>query len=392
MSGNTTDIVDKANRRLQQLQNTLKVNRAASISSENVPLIVLPDDSRVYNRHHSNGDSVITINNAEVLICQITTESAALVISAVGTPFENNELMHLPKYAVIKLTSPHDSRISIPDFWASIYALWTLYHEQEHIPINLSSSIGNYGEILDYLLSSGLGRLRINTQLSYTDKTNNDIIFLVRATFWQGAGMGMRWGNDRGWLRGPYTERAASFPQTHSFTRTSLVITAHPLRPPNPPPGECIYKRFCIPAMKMISFHMFDPDNNLHMETFHRWHNDERVHKGWGERGTMEKHRDYIQKQIADPHVLPIMMSWDDELMGYCELVWIRVGFVPSLRYINTMLTFGLRKIILRLTYRTDLLIMIEVCTYCAVRTNFGGMITVCYISLLSCKYFKNNQ
>ena len=39
----------------------------------------------------------------------------------------------------------------------------------------------------------------------------------------------------------------------------------------------------------------------------------------------MEKHRAYLRALMADPGVLPVMMSWDGELMGYAELVYIKV-------------------------------------------------------------------
>ena len=70
-----------------------------------------------------------------------------------------------------------------------------------------------------------------------------------------------------------------------------------------------------------------------HLAAFHRWHNSDHVNRGWGERGPMEKHRAYIRGLMADPSTLPIMMSWDGELMGYCEMVWTKVSVrapVPS--------------------------------------------------------------
>jgi len=52
------------------------------------------------------------------------------------------------------------------------------------------------------------------------------------------------------------------------------------------------------------------------------------VNKGWGEQGDVEAHRRYVQRAGADAHVLPLMMSWDGELMGYLELTWIRENHV----------------------------------------------------------------
>ena len=63
-----------------------------------------------------------------------------------------------------------------------------------------------------------------------------------------------------------------------------------------------------------------------HLAAFHRWHNSDHVNRGWGERGPLEKHREYVRTLMADPGVLPVMMSWDGELMGYAELVYVKVG------------------------------------------------------------------
>ena len=49
---------------------------------------------------------------------------------------------------------------------------------------------------------------------------------------------------------------------------------------------------------------------------------------GWGEAGSMEKHRAYLAGLIADPAVLPLVMSWDGERMGYTEIVWIKENHV----------------------------------------------------------------
>lgn len=167
-------------------------------------------------------------------------------------------------------------------------------------------------------MTSGLGRKALDLAIPY--------VFLQRATFWQGAGQGPLWGVvERSWLRGIYGFRASTFPNSQSFSRNHLVIAAHPHRPPKPARGECVYRRYCSPVKKTLTLHAIDPDDETHMDAFHRWMNDELVNKGWGEQGSMDKHRKYVQASWADPHILPLLMSWNGELMGYTELTWIKV-------------------------------------------------------------------
>lgn len=310
-------MLEKALHRLQAVQFTLE-------QSSTKPILLLPDDTPVYVYPISDNCWKIRLGQEVVMRYQFLDQDAKLVLAAVGTEHESSN-PH-PAYRVIKLLPEEPNPrtpIATRDFWGIIYALLAQYHEQEHIPIVLSNDLVNEIELRRYLLNSGLGRQKLRS-LPFAEGDGEEI-FLTRATFWQGAGTGPQWGNDRGWLRGDYGYFAAAFPATQSFTRNERVITTHPLRPPKPPANYCVYKRYCVPVRKMFAFHMIDWRNKTHMETFHRWHNSERVSKGWGENGTMEHHIEYVKKQIEDPHVLPMVMSWDGELMGYVELTWIKV-------------------------------------------------------------------
>jgi hypothetical protein len=48
----------------------------------------------------------------------------------------------------------------------------------------------------------------------------------------------------------------------------------------------------------------------------------------WGERGSLETRREYVEQLIADSNVLPCMLSWDGELMGYVEIVFVKEDHV----------------------------------------------------------------
>ena len=121
----------------------------------------------------------------------------------------------------------------------------------------------------------------------------------------------------------------SSFPHTQTFTRNSKVIAQHPRRPWKAPTGTIVYRRFCTEVEKVLEFHVVDPDDAGDLNAFHKWMNDERVNSGWGERGDLGKHREYLEEVLIDPSVLPLIMCWDGERMGYCEIVWIKVNSVP---------------------------------------------------------------
>lgn len=271
----------------------------------------------------------ILVDNVPVCTYQSLDRTAALVISAVGTPHER-AATHVPSYPVLEIHPPVARlEITVQDTWAIIYALFVRHHERETIPVMLSPEMENRADLGAYILRSGLGRTALSKQADADD------LFLSRAAFWQGAGT--HGYHPRGWLP-PLTSltrhAVTPFPSVQSFTRTPLVISAHPLRPPKPLPGEVLYRRFCPKVKQMLEFTYFDvgQDGQVtpHLEAFHKWHNDDRVNKGWNERGSLEQHRRYVHGVMNDPAVLPIMMSWDGELMGYLEIVYVKVRRYPG--------------------------------------------------------------
>ncbi|RDX54639.1 hypothetical protein OH76DRAFT_1398017 [Lentinus brumalis] len=308
----------------------------ASSSSAWRRILVLPDDAPAEVQESGNTTKV-AIGGTVVGAYRTLPRSLALVISAIGTPFEN-AADHVPKFPLLELLPPSavqagaSTSISIADLWGVLYVLHTLHHVQENVPAVLSPTIANAAELETYLLHSGLARKR-HTLLGDTSSARDPELFLLRETFWQGAGTVNF--HMRGWLRGHAAFLAgAPFPYTQSFTRTPLVIAAHPLRPPKPRPGEVVYRKFWPNIGQMLEFTCVDlggdgdDEVSEHLATFHRWHNSDHVNRGWGERGPIEKHRKYLRELIADPAVLPVMMSWDGELMGYAELVYIKENHV----------------------------------------------------------------
>ncbi|KAG9311205.1 acyl-CoA N-acyltransferase [Chiua virens] len=310
--------------RLQAVQNALS-NR----SSRDVDVFLLPDKTKVNVQSVGSSEkSGILVDNVQVCTYEALSRTAVLLLSSVGTPHEHTAT-HVPNYPVLEIRPPSSRKITIQDTWAIIYALFVRYHERETIPIVFSAEIDNRTDLCTYILRSGLGRTALSKH------AEEDDLFLSRAAFWQGAGT--HGYHLCGWLppSTSLTRYAASpFPSVQSFTRTPLVIAAHPLRPPKPLQGEVLYRRYCPTVGQTLEFTYFDvgEDSQVtpHLEAFHKWHNDDRVNSGWNERGSLEQHRKYVYGVLNDPAVLPMIMSWDGKLMGYLEIVYIKENHVSA--------------------------------------------------------------
>ena len=317
----------QAARRLLAIQKALTDFDNTVSAVQVVDNFILPDGAVMTVRPTGVTNSV-HIDGLVVCEYRVLDRTTQLVISSVGTQFEHTA-SHVPSFPIIEILLPSSSLlqapkydISLKDIWAAVYALFTLYHAQETIPILLSQQINNREELRSYLLRSGLGR-------TAHAPTTSEEIFLHRATFWQGAGT--HGYHARGWLPPSSVSplAVAPFPYIQSFTRTPTVIAAHPLRPPKPKQGEVLFRRYFPSLGDTLEFTYFnlgnEHDTSEHLDAFHRWHNSERVNAGWGERGSLEKHRAYVKGVLDDPAVLPVIMSWNGQYMGYAEITYLKV-------------------------------------------------------------------
>lgn len=96
--------------------------------------------------------------------------------------------------------------------------------------------------------------------------------------------------------------------------------TRHPRRPVRPSPGTTLYSRFSPTFDTTFTLKVADVTTNL--QKFHEWHNSDRVNAFWGERGTMEHHKEYLEKQLGDPHVTPTIAYFGDAPFAYFELYY----------------------------------------------------------------------
>ena len=271
-----------------------------------------------------HGRQIFLLNGVQIASFVVLGErKVAFDAVALGTRYQG-ATKHIPKYSVVSFESFVDER-DYGKVWAWVYGLVMLHHEQEHIPL-----LFERGTVPSYILESGLGKRypTFGTSERILEGVQ-DLVFLSRSAFWQGAGT-TAW-HSSGWLLDP---RREPFPAQRAYTRNDKVIASHPLRPPKPKQGTTLYRRWCGSVKRTLEITYFDlgVDGNIptsrHMAAFHKWHNDERVNSAWGERGSLEMHREYVESVLDDPNVWPCMLSWDGELMGYVEVVWAKENHV----------------------------------------------------------------
>jgi len=110
--------------------------------------------------------------------------------------------------------------------------------------------------------------------------------------------------------------QGAAYPQ-------QLIISdgkRHPRRPAKPV-GE-LYRRFDARLGQWISLRALDIDSDL--ERFSRWQNSPRVLEFWQEGGTLEQHRQYLEKLERDPHTLTLIGCFDEQPFAYFEAYWAK--------------------------------------------------------------------
>lgn len=87
------------------------------------------------------------------------------------------------------------------------------------------------------------------------------------------------------------------------------------------PKGE-LYRRFDERLGLWFSLRTLDIE--LDLERFNRWQNSARVAHFWQEQGSLEEHREYLQKVAADPHIFSVVGCFDDAPFAYYEVYWAR--------------------------------------------------------------------
>ena len=105
------------------------------------------------------------------------------------------------------------------------------------------------------------------------------------------------------------------------------AIASHPQRPAKPQ-GE-VYRRFDPQLGAWISLRTLDIE--LDLERFNRWQNTPRVLAFWDEGGSLDDHRQYLEKLADDPHTLTLIGCFDDQPFAYFEAYWAKEDRIAPL-------------------------------------------------------------
>ncbi len=101
----------------------------------------------------------------------------------------------------------------------------------------------------------------------------------------------------------------------------TLIITnerQHPKRPILT--AGTHYRRFVSSINKTISFRTVDIEKDLAI--FHNWHNQPRVYDLWDLNKPIDELRTYLEKALADKHLIPMIAEADGAPIGYFEIYW----------------------------------------------------------------------
>lgn len=116
----------------------------------------------------------------------------------------------------------------------------------------------------------------------------------------------------------PWLPKASFSPTPQQYQVTDGK--RHPLRPRAQ--SKVLYRRHIPWVGQTLTFELADADRDL--SAFNRWMNNPRVARFWEEEGSLAQHHAYLQKQLADPHTLPLIGHFDGQPFGYFEVYWAK--------------------------------------------------------------------
>lgn len=122
--------------------------------------------------------------------------------------------------------------------------------------------------------------------------------------------------------REEYAQQSSLWTRENLLTAEHWIHTGevfHPLRP-RPRPGVC-YRRYIPETGRTLTFRLAEVDRDL--AAFHQWHNQDRVADFWELKKSAPELREYLEKGLADPHQIPLIMEFDGEAAGYFEVYWV---------------------------------------------------------------------
>ncbi|KZV94265.1 hypothetical protein EXIGLDRAFT_611976 [Exidia glandulosa HHB12029] len=151
---------------------------------------------------------------------------------------------------------------------------------------------------------------------SFAAETEDEVL-LFRDAYWQLA---------ERWLRVPQTSH---LPLVYTYANAGTGARI-PLRPLKPTPGTTIYERRIAHLRSTFALRVVDAGNEADVATFSSWQNSPRVAAAWRQTGTLEEHREYLERMQADAHTVPVLGSFGGEDALYAELYWVAEDHVAS--------------------------------------------------------------
>ncbi|BGO95898.1 hypothetical protein JCM10020v2_007625 [Rhodotorula toruloides] len=119
---------------------------------------------------------------------------------------------------------------------------------------------------------------------------------------------------------------ASDVPETHHAPRAPF-----PYLPITPPEGSPRHSRTLSarpsPTPPSPVYFKLSTCTLKDLPTLHNWMNDPRVDQFWMEKGSMEQHQQFIEKNTRDPHVIPchrIVRQQPEEQAVYAEIYWVK--------------------------------------------------------------------
>lgn len=125
------------------------------------------------------------------------------------------------------------------------------------------------------------------------------------------------WQQPRSWLVPPQPH---SVPQTYVLSKGCRRLLSPPKR------ADIVYQRDIPWLDRTLSSRTVDIEQDL--ERFNRCMDDRAVAVLWREEGEPAKHRAYLQAFSADPHLTPLIASFDGEDFGYFEVYRARENLI----------------------------------------------------------------
>lgn len=125
--------------------------------------------------------------------------------------------------------------------------------------------------------------------------------------------------------RGTFWQQPALWLTTPSSAGMALqyVMTGekrHPRRAPKP--TAVVYRRYLSEVDSVFTLRVASLEYDL--DAFHEWMNQDRVHRFWELAGDRESHAAYLQAQLDNPKVLPLIGEFDGEPFAYFETYWAK--------------------------------------------------------------------